>query len=98
MKAVEAGVSNFVKFQSDMRTFRDEFWEAKKQEEKQAKKDKESQDAKDARRSRIHFWLLGILSGMIVALFGFLLTHVSNYRISLAPTTTHITEATTPPY
>jgi len=82
MKAVQEGVSNFVKFQCDMRDFTKEFWTRKDEEEKQAKKDKERQEKKDAHRSRIHFWLLGILASLIVALFVFMLNAINNHHIS----------------
>lgn len=38
----------------------------------------------DKRRSRIHYWWLALLSGLILLLIGFLLNLVSNHHISQA--------------
>lgn len=88
MEVVKEGVANFRAFQLENRDFMGWF---RAQEETRTKTDK--------RRSRIHFWLLGLLGSLIVALFIYLLNS-HDHRVSeiLQPHPTHQVDAANPPY
>lgn len=80
MDSVEEGVSNFRDFQSDARDFFTRSDERAKHRVEQEAEEKEDRDKIDKRRSRIHFWWLGILSGIIVAGFTVLLAWAVNFE------------------
>ena len=70
MNTVEEGVSNFIKFQADMRHFVTRF-----------DTNEEHRKKTDARRSRIHFTLLAMLISLVIALFSFILTKLPQIHI-----------------
>jgi hypothetical protein len=67
MEIVKEGVSNFRTFQKDNLTFMGWFKAREEQRDKREEAEKKAHDLKDDRRSKIHFWWLGILSALIVA-------------------------------
>jgi hypothetical protein len=69
MEKVEEGVSNFRDFQLEARDFQGWF-----------RREQEHRKETDKLRSRWHFWLLGILSGLIVAGFGVMLGWALNFE------------------
>ena len=71
METVEEGVANFKLFQTDMREFVTEF-----------KTNERNKEKTDARRSRIHYGLLTLLCGLIIAMFTFILNHYDGKKIS----------------
>lgn len=85
MQVVEAGVSNFRMFQGTMMTHKDEVHDfiVRHEERERAKDEAEEvhqveQEKKDARRSKIHFSLLGglitLLVGITIALVTWILS------------------------
>jgi hypothetical protein len=80
LEVVERGVSNFREYQVESRDFMSWF---RGREEEREKTDKQ--------RSRIHFWLLGILSGVIVAgfaaIFAWAVSFEDRHHVSQTPTT-----------
>ena len=69
MNSVEEGVANFRDFQVDARDFFTRSDERAKFRMKQDIEEKEERDKVDKKRSRIHFWWLGLLSALIVVGF-----------------------------
>lgn len=72
METVEEGVANFKLFQKDMREFTTEF-----------KANERNKEKTDKRRAKVHYFLLTLLSGLIVALFTYMLMHYDGKHISL---------------
>lgn len=69
MEPLKEGIANFRDFQLENREFMG--W-LRAEQEHRAKLDK--------RRAKIHYALLTLLSGLIIALFSFLLTHYDSHR------------------
>jgi hypothetical protein len=79
MDQVEEGVANFRAFQLENRDFMG--WSRRKREE---------DELRDKRRSKIHFALLALLTGLIIAMFTVMLEHYSKGNISLFPHATNM--------
>ena len=71
MEVVQQGVSNFRNFQTDMRRFVTQF-----------ETNTENRAKLDAKRARIHYALITLLIGLVVAMFSFLLNHYDGHKIS----------------
>lgn len=72
MSQVQEGVANFRQFQKTTADFIS--WFRGREEER---------DRTDKRRARIHFWWLGVLSGLLVVAFGWMLHWTSSvHRVS----------------
>ena len=80
MDKVEEGVANFRDFQVDARDFFTRSDERAKHRVEQEVEEKEERTEIDKKRSRIHFWWLGILSGLIVVGFSALLTWALSFE------------------
>jgi hypothetical protein len=75
MERVEEGVANFIDFQADMRAFVTRFDTNEK-----------NKNELDARRSKIHYTLLTLLIGLVLALFTFVLNRMEPKQMGiLAP-------------
>ena len=86
MDRVEAGVSNFIAFQKDMRDFVSILRENERH-----------RTMIDGRRSKIHFALLTLLCGLIIALFTVVLQHYSEQKSnSVIPNFSEMQDAKAP--
>ena len=74
MERVEEGVANFREFQRDAREFFTK-----------AENEAEHRKVVDTRRAKIHYLLLTLLIGMVLAMFTFILSKLPNIHISLNP-------------
>lgn len=75
MEQVEEGVANFKLFQRDMREFVTEF-----------KTNERNKKETDGRRAKIHYTLLTLLIGLVIALFTYLLNHIDSKQLgTIAP-------------
>ena len=72
MEQVQVGVANFRQFQVDARHFFTEF-----------KTNEANKEKTDSKRARFHYFLLTLLSGLIVGMFVFLLNHYDGKKVSL---------------
>jgi hypothetical protein len=86
MERVEEGIANFREFQVDARKFFT-----------RADKDAEHRKEVDARRAKIHYLLLTLLIGMVLAMFTFILSKLPNIHISLNPHVSQSETSTIPP-
>lgn len=80
MREVKAWMPESKLFHTEARDFFSRSDERAKQRVKQEIEEKEKRDQVDKKRSRIHFWWLGILSGIIVAGFAILLGWAVNFE------------------
>ena len=80
MESVEEGIQNFRAFHSDVREFITRSDERAKHRAEQEAVEKQERDSLDKRRSRIHFWWLGILSGIILLCFAAGLNYVTSFE------------------
>ena len=80
MDRVEEGVANFREFQVDAREFFTRSDERARHRIRQEQEEKEEREKIDQRRSRIHFWWLGLLSAIIVVGFSALLAWAINFE------------------
>ena len=74
MERVEEGVANFKSFQTDMRKFVTRF-----------ETNEENRQKTDSRRARIHYALLTLLIGIVIAMFTFILTKLPYIHIGFGP-------------
>jgi uncharacterized membrane protein len=73
MEQVQEGIANFRDFQTEAR-----------RHFVRAERDEEHRKDIDKKRAHIHYWWLALLSGLILLMFGFLLSKLPNIHISFA--------------